>query len=240
MRTGNPLDTVQVEDVYTGEYLPIDEVVAQYRKAKVPQGRPGTYDPEFHPRAAFLLCAEFGAQLDQLARHFGVTMGTVQAWQWRYSVFASALKNGWSLHMVYTAERALVRRACGYRYEEVRRARVPIYDTVFNDKGTPCRVVVGYEEVVVERTTKEQAPDSTALMFLLQNRDGHRWRNVRKVEHTGTVEHTMPGAQGTTPAQGVIDLTTEELEQVATAMARVGLLGAQATGNTPQGNEVPA
>jgi hypothetical protein len=229
----NPLDTVQIKDQDTGEFLPIEEVIAQYRKApKGPGGAPGTYDPEFHPRAAFLLCAEHGCNHPTLATHFGVSPSTVKAWVWRYPEFAVSVKNGWSYHMVNSAERALVKRACGYVHEEVKYARVPIYETIFTPAGEPRKVVTGFEEVVAERTVKQQPPDTTALMYLLQNRDGARWKNVRKVEQHVQVDHTLPGTPTTaTPAQAVVELTTAELEQVSATAARLGMLPGTGTGN---------
>lgn len=228
MSTGNnPLDLVQIQDQATGEYLPIEEVVEQYKHPrKFPQGAPSTYNHEFHPRAAFILCAEHGCQYDQLATHFGVRLSTIRAWVWRYSAFAAAVKNGWTIHMVGTAERALVKRACGYSYEETVTARVPIYamepDPV---SGVLKKVIKGHELVVTQRTTKHQPPDTTALMFLLQNRDGQRWRNVRKVEHSGTVDYAIPGqASTTTTAEAVVQLTTEELEQVTATAQRLGFI----------------
>jgi hypothetical protein len=212
------LDTVQIQDKDTGEYLSIDEVCAQYKDHRKQPGAPGIYDLKFHPRAAFLLCAEHGAEMNQLSMHFGVSFNTVRAWMWRYPLFADAVRNGWTVHMVKTAERALVQRAVGFSYEEVKRQRVPRYETVFNDKGTPHKVIVGYEEVVVERVTKQVAPDSTALMFLLQNRDGTRWRNVRKVEQTHKMEYSIPGQEtAKTPEKALLELDTATLEKVAEA-----------------------
>jgi hypothetical protein len=159
---------------------------------------------------------------------------------WRHSSFVAALKHGWDYYALNRAEKALVQRATGYKYEEVTTARVPLYDTIFNEKGTPHKVIIGYEEVVTQRVTKQMAPDTTALMFLLQNRHGQRWRNVRKVEHVTRVEHGIPGTEGAgTPEATVPQLTTAELEAIVAVACRVGLLpaqGAQGT-NRAQGAE---
>jgi len=58
-----------------------------------------------------------------------------------------------------------------------------------------------YTEIKVERenfivtkqtaTKKFIAPDVSALVFLLCNRDPDNWKNVQKVEHTGDVNLTL-------------------------------------------------
>lgn len=64
-------------------------------------------------------------------------------------------------------ENSLLKRALGYRYDEVT-----------------------YEDgVETKRVTKEVQPDTTAQIFWLKNRKPNEWRDKQNIEHSGSVSY---------------------------------------------------
>ncbi|WP_055185362.1 hypothetical protein, partial [Clostridium paraputrificum] len=74
-------------------------------------------------------------------------------------------------------ENALLKRALGYKYEEVTKEKVLNKDT-----GE-------YELKVTKVVTKEVQPDTTAEIFWLKNRKPETWRDKKDIEHSGNINN---------------------------------------------------
>ena len=81
-------------------------------------------------------------------------------------------------------ENALLKRALGYKYDEV---------TQENIKG---------ELVVTKVVTKEVQPDVTAQIFWLKNRKPEEWRDKKEIDHSRTLHNPFES------------LSTEELKKL--------------------------
>ena len=73
---------------------------------------------------------------------------------------------------VNIVEDALFKRASGYSFDEETYERKPIKD----DAGK----IIDYKMVLTKRVVKQYAPDTTAAIFHLANRDEQRWKSVNK------------------------------------------------------------
>lgn len=127
--------------------------------------RPSKYKPEFAIQAAKL--CKLGASDADLADFFGVTTVTIWRWSGQHSAFCSALKIAKEFADQKVA-RSLYQKAIGYEYDAVK---------IFQYEGQP--VIVPYREKV--------APDTTACIFWLKNRQRDQWRDKQEVEHSGEV-----------------------------------------------------
>lgn len=118
-------------------------------------GRPTKYKKEYDDQA-YKLCL-LGSTDKELASFFEVSESTINNWKHEHKGFLESIKRGKSLADANVAER-LYKRAMGYEHKE---------DKIFNNNGEP--LVVG--------TTKYYAPDTTAAIFWLKNRQPELWRD---------------------------------------------------------------
>ena len=95
---------------------------------------------------------------EQIAQNIGIRAGTLYEWKKRFSEISEALKRGKEV-VDRQVENALLKRALGYEYEEVKE----------KFEGG----------VLTERTVtkKEVAADTTAQIFWLKNRKPDTWRD---------------------------------------------------------------
>ena len=101
--------------------------------------------------------ARDGLTQQQIADNLGISIDTLIENKKKYSEFNNALKKGKEV-IDFEVENALLKRALGYKYDEVT-----------------------YENgVETKRVTKEVQPDTTAQIFWLKNRQVKKWRD--KVE----------------------------------------------------------
>lgn len=129
--------------------------------------------------------ARDGMTDEQIAVKVGINPATLYDWKKRFPEISKALKKG--KEVVDTqVENALLKRALGYEYEEVKE----------KFEGG----------VLTERTVtkKEVVADTTAQIFWLKNRRPDKWREKQSVELSGQVE-------AGNPFKG---LTTEELKKL--------------------------
>lgn len=119
--------------------------------------------------------AEEGLINKQLAHKIGINVATLYEWQDRFPEFADAIKKGKKV-IDEQVENSLLKRAIGYRYEE----------ETWGKHNTG-------EMVLVKRVVKSQAPDVTAQIFWLKNRQPERWRERVEIknEHEGTIKVEM-------------------------------------------------
>lgn len=102
--------------------------------------------------------ARDGLTDEQIAGNMGIAYSTLRSWRDKFSAISAALKRGKDV-VDRAVENALLKRALGYEYEEVREK---------------------YEGgVLTERTVtkKEVVADTTAQIFWLKNRKPQQWRD---------------------------------------------------------------
>ena len=123
-------------------------------------GRPSGYKPEYSEQA-FKLCL-LGATDKDLGDFFGVSETTINNWKLREPSFVESLKNG-KMQADANVACSLYKRALGYEQDTVK---------VFQFQGEPVIVPV------VEKI----APDVTAQIFWLKNRQSKNWRDRPQVD----------------------------------------------------------
>lgn len=128
-------------------------------------GRKSLYNPEFHPKKAGEL-ALMGKTNPEIAQALGVTAETLNQWRKQFPEFSDAIK-GNKDQADGKVVASLYQRACGYEYEEKS-------EKVDPEKGT-----------IVTTTIKQVAPDVTAQIFWLKNRQPKDWRDKQVQEITG-------------------------------------------------------
>lgn len=131
----------------------------------------GKYEYWLTPEGLVLLegWARDGLADEQIAHNMGIASSTLYDWKKRYSEISEPLKRGKGV-VDRQVENALLRRALGYEYEEVKK----------KFEGG----------VITERTVtkKEVIPDVTAQIFWLKNRKPGDWRDKREPEDTTAIE----------------------------------------------------
>lgn len=133
----------------------------------MPAGRPSEYDSIDLDQVKAL--ATRGWTDQEMADFFGVHVSNWYRWKGRHEAFREALKD-WKAEADARVERSLYERAIGYSHPE---------DKIFNDGGTP----------LVVPTTKHYAPDTTAGIFWLKNRDRENWRDRQDVDASLKISH---------------------------------------------------
>ena len=95
-----------------------------------------------------------GLTNEQIANNIGINVKTLYDWKNKKSDICNALKKGKEVIDI-EVENALLKRALGYKYDEVT-----------------------YENgVETKRVTKEVQPDTTAQIFWLKNRKPNNWKD---------------------------------------------------------------
>ena len=102
-----------------------------------------------------------GLTNEQIANNIGINVKTLYDWKNKESNISNALKKGKEVVDI-EVENALLKRALGYKYDEVT-----------------------YENgVETKRVTKEVQPDTTAQIFWLKNRKPKNWKDKQNSENT--------------------------------------------------------
>lgn len=109
-----------------------------------------------------------GATDKVLADYFDVSEATINNWKIDHAPFLESIKRGKQEADSVIAD-SLFNRARGYSHTE---------EKVFNNQG----------EIVTYETTKHYAPDTTAAIFWLKNRQPKQWRDKQEVEHSGSID----------------------------------------------------
>lgn len=119
----------------------------------------GKYQKWLEPENLILLegWARDGLTDEQIADKIGIGYSTLQTWKSKYQDIQDTLKKGKEVVDI-EVENALLKRALGYRYDEI----------TLED---------GIEK---KRVTKEVVPDTTAQIFWLKNRRPDKWRDKQK------------------------------------------------------------
>ena len=127
--------------------------------------------------------ARDGLTDEQISQNIGINPATLYDWKKRYHEISKALKKGKEV-VDRQVENALLKRALGYKYEEIK--------TEKTEEGKKVTV-----------TIKEVVPDTTAQIFWLKNRKPEQWRDTQQIEHSGEIRNN--------PYES---LTTEELKRL--------------------------
>lgn len=126
-------------------------------------GRPTKYQEQYAEQAR-KLCL-LGATDKELADFFEVAEDTIHEWKKVHSEFSESVKRGKTQADADVADR-LYQRAMGFEHPEV-----------------DIRVVAG--SIVQTPIRKIYAPDPTAAIFWLKNRQRAKWRDKLDHEHAG-------------------------------------------------------
>lgn len=110
--------------------------------------------------------ARDGLTDEQIASNMGVNKATLYRWKEKYCDICDALKRGKEI-VDREVENALLKRALGYEYEEVKK----VYE---GDK---------LKEKTI--TKKMVVPDTTAQIFWLKNRKPDKWRDKPEAMKSG-------------------------------------------------------
>ncbi len=133
--------------------------------------------------------ARDGLTDEQIAHNIGIRRETLYVWKNKYPNISNALKKGKEV-VDREVENALLKRALGYEYEEVKQI-------IEKDEK-------GKDRKRIEKIVKHVAPDVGAQIFWLKNRKPREWRDKRQVEHSGDMNVNNP----------LNGLTTEELKKL--------------------------
>lgn len=128
------------------------------------------YIDEFAKQAEKL--ASLGATDMEMADFFEVDVRTIYRWKHDHEEFCQALNVG-KTKADQRVVNSLYQRAVGYEQEAVK---------IFMPAGAQEPVYAPYREKV--------APDTTAAIFWLKNRQPEQWRDKQDVEHSGQVTLT--------------------------------------------------
>ena len=135
----------------------------------------GKYEQWLQPEGLLKIegWARDGLTDEQIAHNMGIAYSTLRVWRDKYPALSAALKKNKEI-VDFEVENALLKRALGYKYKEVTK------EMVF-DKTTET-----YEMRITKEVIKEVAPDTTAQIFWLKNRQTKKWRD--KPEETNNPE----------------------------------------------------
>lgn len=113
--------------------------------------------------------ARDGLTDEQISRNMGIGTTTLYRWKDEFEEIRESLKRGKEV-VDRQVENALLKRALGYEYEEVKE-----------------KFEYG---VITERTVtkKEVVPDTTAQIFWLKNRKPDKWRDKPGYEDTSELD----------------------------------------------------
>lgn len=126
--------------------------------------------------------ARNGLTDEMIAHNIGITTTTLYDWKKKYPQFAEAIKRGKEVVDIMV-ENALLKSAMGYKYDEV------VKERIYNPE-------TGESELIeVKRTTKDVAPNVTALIFWLKNRQSEKWRDTKNVNAAVEVKNPFDGVE---------------------------------------------
>lgn len=120
--------------------------------------------------------ARNGLTDEQISKNLGIAYSTFREYVKKYSALSAALKKGKEIVDI-EVENALLKRALGYKYDEVTKELIENQET-----GTS-------ELKVTKVVTKEVIPDTTAQIFWLKNRKPEEWRDKKEVKHDGNINN---------------------------------------------------
>ena len=127
--------------------------------------RPTKYDEKMNQQV-YKLCL-LGATDKQIADFLDISESTLNEWKLLHNEFSESLKSGKEIADATVAEK-LYHRAIGYEHPETITAS-------FQGEITDTKEVI-----------KHYAPDPTAAIFWLKNRQPKQWRDKQEIESNNT------------------------------------------------------
>lgn len=124
--------------------------------------------------------ARDGLTDEQIAHNIGITTTTLYDWKKKYPQFTDAIKRGKEV-VDRIVENALLKSAMGYKYDEV------VKERIYNPETGESKMIE------VKRTTKDVAPNVTALIFWLKNRQPEKWRDTKNIDAAVEVKNPFEG-----------------------------------------------
>ena len=176
-------------EVFLFLHIKRGEIVAAKSKKTEPKkkkrlGRTPKYETWLEPDNLIKLegWARDGLTDEQIAHNIGINVSTLYAWKVKYNEFSEVLKRGKEV-VDRIVENALLKSAMGYKFDEV------VKERIYNPE-------TGESEMVeVKRTTKDVAPNVTALIFWLKNRQSEKWRDTKNVNAAVEVKNPFDGVE---------------------------------------------
>lgn len=156
--------------------------VMKWKRAPRNMGNLSLWDNSIPERAYKL--SLLGLTEEQISVAFGISPRTLTRWKQQHPALGRAITLGGREADAHVAK-ALYKRATGY-------------------KTTKVSVNVVDKKVVKTEYEEEVAPDTTAAIFWLKNRQKEKWADVWKVDHTHTIAFQLP-------QNDVSDISVEEL-----------------------------
>lgn len=148
----------------------------------MPAGHPKEpkYSPDM-PERAYVLCRDAGLTMPLLAKAFGVVRSTLQKWMVENPDLKDAIDRGREEFDTRIVEASCLKTAKGYTITETK--------TLLDGKGQDASMVI--------KTKKHIAPNVTAQIFWLKNRNPERWRDRVDVgvETSEEIKRTMTEAR---------------------------------------------
>ena len=162
-----------------------------------------SFDPAWIP-LAFRYCQRHGGTDRDICTLLAIPPNSLRTWMRRNPEFKQAIQDGRDEYNVRKIERSLLQIALGYEYDEV-----TIRETVIKQgKGRKAIELPAIERTV---THKRVPPNSTAIMFALQNRAPGRWKNVKFIENSVHVDGEVKYTDRKELAIDLKGLTLDEL-----------------------------
>lgn len=170
--------------------------------------------------------ARSGLSDEQIAKNVGVSRSTLNEWKKKYPDISDTLKKEKEV-ADFEVENALFRRATGYEHEEITYVAQPLSQEEYDEKvamhldvwhqqnpnATQAErdlfisTISRYNQEISKRVVRHIAPDTTAAIFWLKNRDPLNWRDKR--------EHQLDGTINTNQTIDLSGLSPEELRNLA-------------------------
>lgn len=140
-------------------------------------GRPTKYRAKYHNEQALKL-TRLGLTDEELAENFDIAVSTLNEWKLRYPKFQESIKKGKTATDSLVAD-SLLKRALGFEYDE--RTYEKLDEVIDGEHADDDIKVEMFKKKVV---TKQVAPDTTAQIFWLKNRQPKLWRDKQEVVNT--------------------------------------------------------
>ncbi|KKL86334.1 hypothetical protein LCGC14_1945760 [marine sediment metagenome] len=147
--------------------------------------RPTDYDKKHHPPQIYDL-TRAGFSISKIARFFKINRDTLYEWKQRHGEFSDNWIRGQDEYYNEGVEKALRKRALGFRFTETtRESRIII-------PGDPEKEIEAkYGMIPVKKVSKYYPPDVAAIKHHQVNRDSKRYKDRRTNEITGADGETF-------------------------------------------------
>ena len=141
------------------------------------QGQPTKFNRLNLPQVEKLYKSGFTDK--EVSDFYSITTATLNNYKKSHTGFFAALKE-WKKYADDKVERSLYQRAIGYEFDEVTYEKSKIGGLGVGFKGEDINSIKRVDTYKTKVTVKQIAPDVTAQIFWLKNRQPDRWRDRRE------------------------------------------------------------